>query len=357
MAYSTGTASTFAALLTALQNACTANGWTLSGDVLHKGTCYAEVKLGTLGETGAPANKMIFVRAGNGIDGSNNLTDPMTSGTYPVGTGPGLGVIRALQYTANYPDWDWPVTYHAHVLTSPDEVYFLVSYGGGTKWQYLCFGQSPAPGNPGTGNWAAATVPESLAVSFFRGEDYLGAVINAYGGNGYYGNRFIVGPFWFMSRGGNSAGDGCLGSQMHGATEWTDGSAGWSSKTHSALEATVGTAYGANRTVGGSGITNNLVARTPNAWNNETLLAPIIIVSPRAEFKTSIVGHLKHLRMCRNDFLADGELITLGPDKWKVYPCFKKNATYRTAGDAGFSIPANMGHSGTLAMAIRYDGP
>ena len=71
MAYETGSANSFADLLAALQAACTGNGWTLSGNVLHKGTCYAEVKLTQTQGSVVWPNSALGVRACNGIDGSN----------------------------------------------------------------------------------------------------------------------------------------------------------------------------------------------------------------------------------------------------------------------------------------------
>ena len=43
MAYVSGTANDLAALRTAIINACTANGWTLSGSVLSKGSLYLSI--------------------------------------------------------------------------------------------------------------------------------------------------------------------------------------------------------------------------------------------------------------------------------------------------------------------------
>ncbi len=67
MPYFTGTENTFADLLTTVRSNCVANGWTLSGNVLHKGDCYNEIL-----EFGS--NLGLTIQGGTGIDGSNNLT-------------------------------------------------------------------------------------------------------------------------------------------------------------------------------------------------------------------------------------------------------------------------------------------
>jgi hypothetical protein len=48
--------------------------------------------------------------------------------------------------------------------------------------------------------------------------------------------------------------------------------------------------------------------------------------------------------------------VTIGQDRWKIYPFFKKNIQYRN-GTTGASPSGGTNHSGTLAMAIRHDGP
>ena len=47
MAYITGSAASFADLQTAIQNACTANGWTLSSGILSKNGCFFQLVAGT----------------------------------------------------------------------------------------------------------------------------------------------------------------------------------------------------------------------------------------------------------------------------------------------------------------------
>lgn len=340
MSFATGTASSLTDLLTALRNACTAAGWTLAGNVLYKGACYAEVKIGNNGESGAPTSTMLHVRMGNGIDGSNALTDPMTSGT-----GPGIGFMRV---GSSYPAWDWPVTYYIHVNASPDEVFLVVQYQAALRFQHLYFGKSPAPGSAGTGNWCFATMPElGTVTSYYRAENTAHANPGGLSYSTYQSRLLPVVPFWVETRQvAGSSGEACLSWQIHGAIDFVTDAAGWSDKNIGFTQ--VDTTY--KRPVSASVCGRPLLEFTPNAWNNETLLVPIQIASPRPQNKTSIVGELRHVRLCRNDFINDGALITLGPDKWKIYPCYKKNASVRDGNGP-------VDHSGTVAVAIRYDGP
>lgn len=332
MAYVTGTANSFADLLTALRNACTSNGWTLSGNVLHKGTCYAESMLNAGAYFSHPnPGSTISVRAGNGIDGSNALTDSAVSG---VGA-PRMGVVPS---TTPLVDWVWPVTYHVHVLTAPDEVYFRVNYNGGQKWQQLSWGQSPASGNAGTGNWASAfmsgSIPPPSLTDSCLAVSPAGAVINV------FSSLLLACEPFFGVPGSGGAVDGIsANAHMHGAIDNTSGLPVWTPDNFAVT--TSGSASAATAVV-------PLLAYSPNAWNQQAGLLPVHVLQYRPSAKVSLIGELGHLRFLRNDFIADGEIVTLGSDRWKVYPMHSKNIAARDGAPS---------HSGTLAVAVRYDGP
>ena len=329
-----------AAVLTALRNACTDNGWTLAGNVLHKDGCYAEVRIGDNGETGAPTGTMLYVKAGNGIDGGNALTD--AADTFGM-----IGPLRAAD-SATWPDWDWPVAYHVHVLTDPDEVYLFVNYGAALYWQCLAFGQSPSPGNAGTGNWhhahagqSAADNPNHLRTVSSIGMSADGSTIGA----GFSASRCIPAPFWWAAAAINSSlAEVRLGARIHGAIDSVSGSPIWSHP-----DASIETGFDVQGRTSAAVTTRPLLAYSPNTYNNETHLFPIQVLQLRPSSKTSMIGELQHVRICRNDFLDPGEIITLGGDQWKVYPCYRKYVPARNGG-------TRIDHSGTFALAIRYDG-
>lgn len=348
MAYYTGTSVSFAGLVTALQAACVAEGWTLSGNVLHRGSCYAEVVVTDIGETGAPTASVIAVRAGNGIDGSNALTDAPSSGAR-------IGRLRdGTTGSTPWPDWPWPVTYHLHIFDNPDEVFFFVTYGG-QYWQHLMFGQSPAPGNPGTGNWHSGIFSHWSSNSGVRGSWLINSCSIAAAG-GLMGSRasgsnrlWVPAPFWWRGLDVNITPDeanlngrihGCIDDNNAGAAIWSheDQPVGWSS-----LPLQMGK-VSSSRTV------EPLPSMSPSTFSGQAQLFPIMPMQERADGKSSIIGHLKHIRFCRNDFIEPGEVISIGPDRWKVYPCYRK---FTDARDGG----SNIDHSGTFALAIEYDGP
>lgn len=348
MAYVTGVANSLADLLTALRNACTANGWTLSGDVLHKGTCYIEVL--NIAKGAHVDFGFLEVTGGTGIDGSNLLTGrpaDYAAGRRHCGImGPmGNGVSET-----TYTDWDWPVTYHIHVLTNPDEVYLMVNYGGSQYWQQLAFGQSPAPGCPGTGNWFYASCnrrnPDTGTGGRVNGNARM--VCNPGGDNASSFNGGLAtgaGPFWWLNKDESGANQNSGG--FHGCFDHL-GAAAWS---HAQFWHNNWTTTRTN-VISASRIPQPLPQYSPNTWNNEAHLIRWQILQPYLENKSIVIGELKHLRFVRNDFLNDGQIITLGPDKWKVYPRYRKDVTARNGGGTGGAT-----HSGTCAIAIRYDGP
>lgn len=298
MAYATGTANDLTALRSALFAACTANGWMLSGEVLHKGSVHVRVQI--------VAGFLTFY-AGNGIDGSNNITDGAPS-LCRIGR---IGNIVSSAFT-------WPLTYEIHVHA--DEVYLVCNYNI-DLYQWAAFGQSTVQGLSGTGVWcaasAAAVAPTtSIWISATSGQHCCPALF------------YNVGLSGSNSRG------------AHFIHHGLDG-LGWSDT----LDNFGSSAGGASFTVA------PLASVLPNAWNGESVLLPIQVFMPRAVGgRVSLVADLADARYLRIDNQVPGEIISLGPDKWKVYPWYKKNSAVRDGGNG-------VDHTGTFGWAIRYDGP
>lgn len=303
----TGNAASLAALATTIQTVLTANGWTLSGSVLHKGNVY--IKLTAVSAT------MLTVTGGTGIDGSNNLT----------GVSAGAPCIRG-DITGH--EITFPVTYDIHINTGPDEVYCLINYNA-NHWQWLAFGQSSVAALPGTGAWFGASFAQfSLAVD----------PISIYAsGGGNSGNNHRVAPALFW--------DNQSASSSHSANTFIN-------------HGLDGLTWGPN--VVGSGFDQGgasappyldpLIARMPNAWNGETTLLPYQAYVARPSSKFSLVADLKHARIVRVNNLNDGDIITLGPDQWKTYPFYIKNSVVPNAGQ-------QVRDSGTFGWALRYVAP
>lgn len=302
MAYVTGSAIDITALRTAFFNACTDNGWTLSGEVLRKGAVYTRVQI---------VSGALHFLGGTGIDGSNNLT-----GAAPQ-------VSRLGRPSTGAPDIAWPISYEVFILTDPDEVYLVVNYNVDC-YLWAAFGQSSVSGLSGTGGWFAA----SLCAQAQSAATWI-AIAPTYGG--YQGGVGVVSPglFWGTTTNGAVYHNSMIHHGLDGA--------GWNLNTATAIASAV-TASG------------TLLSVLPNSWNNESVLIPIQVWIPRtAGANVSLVADLGHARHLRIDNHAPGEIVTLGADKWKIFPCFQKNTAVRNGGSA-------VNHSGTMGWAVRYDG-
>lgn len=342
MAYLSGTANDVASLLTALRNFLTANGWTLSGNVLHKDGCYAEVVNMNFPVTGVTGNPHLRLHVGNGIDGSNALVDAAPLPSW-------LGVLGM---SGNQLDnWNFPITYHIHAHADPDEVWLGVNYNGALAncWQWMGFGKSPDPGNHGSGCWQFAPLADPVyrtALGFMPQYNQQRSHLNGSAWTSGNAGLFTALPFWVYNS--ISINLRC-NSYVHGVIDPLSGEPSWSADSFE-----WGGATNYERGVSAFTPLQPLFEYGLNNWNLETPLLRIRVLQRQPEAKTSLISTMQHSRVCRNDYLADGEVVSLGPDRWKVYPFYRKNVAQRNGSTI---ISTNMDHSGTFALALRYDGP
>ncbi|MCL2524605.1 MAG: hypothetical protein FWF20_07110 [Betaproteobacteria bacterium] len=233
---------------------------------------------------------------------------------------------------------EFPCSWHLHVNTAPDEMYFFVGYNI-TDWQWFACGCSSAPGITGTGVWASGTkpvLPTGNTLNQSNSANFISqnfTISNTAGGQQY---RSSGGLFWtttFTNAGFSNVGNGnnVQASVFHSGMPVVDANHqinGWT-----------------DYVVGISAVSTH-VSSQPNAWNAESLLIPIRVFENRPESKWSIVGELRHCRYFRIDNHAPTELIALGTDQWRVYPWFRKDLTNRNGGQ-------NIFHTGTFGCALR----
>lgn len=293
MAFVTGTANTLADLLAAIQTACIANGWTLSGNVLHKGTCYVELKI---------SGSAITIRGGSGVDGGNNLTGACNTPTGNLLSGATGGVNGTPSISPSF-----PLAYDIHVHGTPDEVYVVANYSA-IYFEIIGFGQSNAAGLVGTGNWYCGTARGYVSGVGRAGEDASGS--NAAG-------------FSLFCRNGSSNKLFGVDHQLDSATWAVEGAwRDWSS----------------------------LYWRSPSLWNQESILIPIRVYASRPSGYVSPVLECAHARYVSIANLANQQIITLGSNKWKVYPWWSRGLS-----SGGSNVAGTF--SGVCGHAIRYDGP
>jgi len=299
MAFQTGSANSAADLLTAIQGFCVSNGWTLSGSVLSKGNGYTQLTVAADG---------LSVLGGTGVDGANNLT----------GAGPTAVTFNT---PANNTPLVYPVKYFLHVFAN--EVYALINWSV-NAYTFLSFGCSPFPGLPGTGGWYCSSYAGNRPTNLSWGGDfYTGAPVDYNGSN-------ATGLFW--SYGNGSAGNGFVHHGLDGVT--------WS-----ATKSGIGQAPSASAKT--AAFAGPLMQQGINQWNAQAPLIPVHVYIDRGSSKLSIIASLLHVRYINMGNLAPEQIVTLGGDRWKVYPFFRKGSVYAPNGS----------DSGWMAIAVRYDGP
>lgn len=312
MAYATGIAADFDALLAGLQSACTANGWTLDGNVLHKGSCFVEAQVvvqdfpclrvqgGTGVSSGALTGRSNDNAAQLGVVANN---DASGYGTIPIDV-----------------PFAFPMTWEAHIHTGPDEVYFVVNYA--TRfYQFVAFGQSSLA-LPGSGTWYAGTdIASNRPASGMHVGAFGGTMAAGYLNGGLAMCRYDIG--WGYSN--NASLDHALDGADPDLYEWL-------------LE-------GAWRDWW------DLVNASPSAFNSESVLVPVRMYAYRPDGFVSVVADLGHARFVNIRSLDDGQIITLGSDRWKIYPWWARGAPYDGIGLNGGTYTGRYGH------AFRYDGP
>lgn len=334
MPYASGVANNVDDLISALEAACVSGGWALSAgagyNVMSKdgmNVCCFKV--------GAPTQYPAL-----GFGGTTNFLLPgyVTTGTYPWMKLAGV----------------YPISYRIFVVSGggANTVFLSIREANLVDFQYLAFGNlenkvgtytggewiSGAYGSrPSGANKALASTGTGLAITNVSGGNDAINNANSYGQH--------CGIFVEQTEQPNS------GADFFAPTSYVrcdiDGAAMCSSANR----------FGA---VDGTTITMMRFAKLPlmrglNLWNGESVLVPMHLYLNRASLTVSRIGTIGHIRLVRYDNYETGDIITLGTDRWMLLPIFKRNTAAPGGAKPGFV--SFDGHSGTLAYAIKYDGP
>lgn len=318
MPYITGTANTLAELRDALVGACTANGWSWNSST--------EV----LSRAGRFSGKDLFVR----LQISGAFLTLLGRSSASAGDAPiiprigGSWTGSSAQYAVVY-----PLTYFIHIYDY--EVYLVINYSA-DFWQYCAFGQSSIP-LPGTGMWVTACL-SSYANSGDNSVAYSAVVMSSGNltNNGAASGVSFNGAAPFLSH--TPAGEVYRSSCIHHAFSPTYQ---WNMSDYASSVNSL------------SSLTCQLIGYLPNGFNSEAVLLPVREFIARSSGSyLSLVVDLEHCKITRNDYYQPGQVVTIGAEKWKIYPLTRKNASARNGVQTTYQF-----HSGTFAIAIRYDGP
>jgi hypothetical protein len=277
MATYTGTATSFADLKTAIENAAVAAGYTLTSDVLSKAGCFYKLIVFATG---------LALDMGTGQSGST-LTGKMTDNKRPF-----INVA-------------FPCSYEIFTMPSPDELHCVMNYSS-DYYQFMAFGKSDIPGIGGTGGWGTASMVSNNSVG--TNTFGLSTSLSQFGSDATTSNR-LTGPY-------------CLG---RGA-ETTYGAF----SIHQGLDTT------AWYQPDGIQYCSSIMASLPSPFNSGMVLMPVKGIKIRSAGGLTIVVNVRNVRYCRIDNVEPKDTISLGSDVWKFYPAYRKVLANRNGGD-GFS--------------------
>jgi len=320
MAYQTGTVNDFAELRTALFNFAQLQGYTLiGGKMLQKGDVYALIEAST--------TATLSLRGGTGQDGSGNPTGmPHSRNAYLAN--PALGVSIT-----------WPITYFFHYTASPDELFCFIEYNNGYS-QHLLIGEINKAANFVGGGYYSASIGAYGSGPLPSSPPDLKIQLSA-NSNGSFLYAYEIMPFQGGSRSWDDAGSAQFsGSYLHAET---GGRSWWEYTSASNDDFSLRT----------TAQLFELRARSLNPWNQGMNLVPWYLFGQATSGNLIVLGEIAHMRFCRMRNYNLGDVITIGADKWKLYPVLLKNAA---APDPPADMDSNY-HSGDYGIAVRYDGP
>lgn len=319
MAYYSGRVASYQELLSVLVAACVENGWVWSDDILSKYNLHIKALA-----SDASNYSGISIQGGTG-KASGNLVNPSYSK-------PRLG---RLGEGNNSPAVKFPCQYNIHIFNNPDEVYCVICFDI-NKYHYLCFGKSniDLTKTSGTGLWLSATA----TVNWSTGTILNGFVVREDG----TGGGSTADPYAFVS-----------GGPFYNSWDTIQFKDAAANTIHTGLggDAWAGSYATLNGNISASLNLAPLLRIEPSIWSNESVLLPINIIQQADSSKLKIVAEISNARYIRINNIEPEQIITLGSDKWKVYPFFKKNIE-----SPNNSVPL-YNHTGTFGWAIRYDGP
>lgn len=309
MAYYSGQATSYQELQDVLVAACVAQGWTWADGILNKGKAFVKLSV-------------IASGTGAGIILSGGTGKSISTLTNESSIRPRLGRVNAQS-----PQITFPVDYMIHIHSNPDEVYLIINHNI-DFYSYLSFGLSviDLSISAGTGLWLIASASQTESGTYATGWDRsIGVESGAAIKSGY---SLAAGPFWHTTT--------STPANLAKETVHTGIDAAWAGITGLEINAVQNCAP--------------LISRQPNNWNSEAILIPIIVTQTGTSSKKSIIVGNVNARYIRINNYNPKQILTIGNDKWKVYPFYRKDITSPNGGTF-------ISHTGTFGWAIRYDGP
>ena len=319
MSYFTGTVTSLSELKNVIEAACQTDGWLLHNGILSKGKMYVKLSVENVNVmNGAGSGQSIFLYGGTGQNETitNGQLEGVLTGQAEIpvclGTRMNNNVVSSLIF---------PLIYH--IFSFENEVFIVIRYGN-TKFQRLAFGQSIVNGLKGSGNWISG----SLSRNMRNGTISMNGSFSITSTSGGSSSAYTSGAMFYNTQISGSSKTDMLDHGFDQVENWS--------------------LYSSSTAIGISALVP-LIGLLPNDWNSEAVLLPIRAYVIRPQSKVSLVADLENARHTRIDHFEPGQIITLGNDKWMIFPWIEKNTSVRNGG-------TNIDHSGTFGWAVRYEG-
>lgn len=291
--YFTGTVNSNSDMLTAINNACVAAGWTLTSGVLTSGDVAVKLEV----QTGR-----LMAQIGTGRSGSA-LVNPCVP-KFGLGFSTGTGSAGAIVYPATY-----------HIFAFEDEVYVALNYRL-DYYEWLCFGRAkdvPA----GEGQFMSGAITDQYAYNAnenrlatvsatttgipgsTRGTDYQTTATT-------YTNQYYRPILLYSS-------NVVIRSSLRGSAEWLSSKNG----TTAAL---------VNQVFAHTILGDIFLVYSPGDNFYTAALCPLsfILPNPGGVNGAKIFGRLDKIRLMRNDFVTPGDVVTFGSESWQCFPAIRR---------------------------------
>jgi hypothetical protein len=309
MAYQTGTVTSTSDLASVITNFAVANGWTLNSGVLSKAGAYIRLQVISVSELRIDA-------ARNG-----NFSTPDISPLYS----------RIFNTT-----WPSTATYHIVAFSNPDTVWCTINFDV-IKFQHIGFGTIEKYGTWNGGQWFHAQHTQESGSKDGNVTSYIdGDVVPL--------NSMITTEcalFW-----GGRMNDNVVTFRDNGPSKIQCDLRG---NVWEPPPSTTGNQIYMPQIVTPIHKTN------PNAFNGQTVLTPFTPFLKGGDGYFMPIGRIGHLRFVKLANYDPGDVITIGSDKWKVFPWYIKDTT-KPDGERTPTSSATQS-TGILGVAVRYDGP
>ena len=322
MAFVTGTAASYDELKTAVETACVAAGWTLTDDILSKGSAFVQLRVATPASTSSDQQGTgLAAFPGTGKSGTTLL------GT--VSRAPRLGPLT--RPTSSYfKQIGLPFDYFIFTFTAPYEVYVIAHWD--SYYTRLCFGVSKTPGAGGNGLWVDASV---YGCEGYGIRGYNGAIIGAASGSMFFYDSHeipCITGMWQNTR-GHWYGTNYSSSLINTGAGWmTGGPLNYAGQCN-AIEPIA-----------------PLVAALQSGSFADPPLLPIRVHQCISATENRVVLEVENARYFRLKNHEPEAIIQRGGSQWMVFPWLRKDGT--VTGDVSVAT-----HSGTFGWAVRYEGP